>query len=102
MRLVNEHADTKSVLDAVGKLQVVAADGSLEDLRNEVHRAAEQLNTLRSAFDATMRDQQFLDEAEKLRIEIAPLPGDKVQELVQKLHGTPKDIVERARQAIRP
>ena len=63
---------------------------------------AEQLATLRSAFDATMRDQQFLDEAEKLRIEISALPGDKVQELVQKLHGTPKDIVERARQAIRP
>ena len=63
---------------------------------------AEQLATLRSAFDATMRDQQFLDEAEKLRIEISALPGDKVQELVQKLHGTPKDIVERARQTIRP
>jgi hypothetical protein len=63
---------------------------------------AEQLATLRSAFDATMRDRQFLDEAEKLRIEISALPGDKVQELVQKLHGTPKDIVERARQAIRP
>jgi tripartite-type tricarboxylate transporter receptor subunit TctC len=63
---------------------------------------AEQLATLRSAFDATMADRQFLDEAEKLRIEISPLPGDKVQELVQKLHGTPKDIVERARQAIRP
>ncbi len=63
---------------------------------------AEQLDTLRTAFDATMGDQQFLDEAEKLRIEISALPGDKVQALVQKLHATPKAIVERARQAIRP
>jgi tripartite-type tricarboxylate transporter receptor subunit TctC len=63
---------------------------------------AEQLNTLRTAFDATMADKQFLDDAEKLRIEISPLPGGKVQELVQKLHSAPKDVVERARQAIRP
>ena len=63
---------------------------------------AEQLNTLRAAFDATMADRQFLDDAEKLRIEISPLSGGKVQELVQKLHSAPRDIVERARQAIRP
>ena len=63
---------------------------------------AEQLNTLRAAFDATMTDKQFLDEAEKLRIDISPLSGAKVQELVQKLYAAPQDIVERARQAIRP
>jgi tripartite-type tricarboxylate transporter receptor subunit TctC len=64
--------------------------------------AAAQLDTLRAAFDATMGDPQFLDDAEKLRIEISALGGGKVQDLVQKLHATPKDIVERARQAIRP
>jgi tripartite-type tricarboxylate transporter receptor subunit TctC len=62
----------------------------------------EQVATLRAAFDATMADTAFLEDAEKLRIDISPLPGAKVQELVQKLHATPKDIVERARQAIRP
>jgi tripartite-type tricarboxylate transporter receptor subunit TctC len=63
---------------------------------------AEQLGTLRAAFEATMRDKQFLEDAEKLRIDISALPGVKVQELVQKLHATPKDVVEQARQAIRP
>ena len=62
----------------------------------------EQLVLLRSGFDATMGDRQFLDEAEKLRIEISALPGSTVQELVQKLYEAPRDIVERARQAIRP
>jgi tripartite-type tricarboxylate transporter receptor subunit TctC len=61
----------------------------------------ELLNTLRAAFDAAMRDPQLLDDAEKLRVDIAPLSGAKVQELVQKLYATPKDIVERARLAIR-
>ena len=63
---------------------------------------AEPLGTLRSAFDATMSDKQFLDDAEKARIDISPLSGTKVQELVQKLYATPKDVVTRARQAITP
>jgi hypothetical protein len=37
-----------------------------------------------------------------MRIDISPLPGAKVQEIVAKLHATPKDIVEKARAAIRP
>jgi tripartite-type tricarboxylate transporter receptor subunit TctC len=63
---------------------------------------AEQLATLRTAFDATMRDKQFLDDAEKIRIDISPLPGAKVQELVQSLYAMPKDVVARARQTITP
>jgi tripartite-type tricarboxylate transporter receptor subunit TctC len=64
--------------------------------------APEALSVLRTAFDATMRDPQFLADADRLRIDITPLPGGQVQDIVQKLHATPKDIVERARAAIRP
>ena len=64
--------------------------------------AAEQLEALRAAFDATMRDKEFLADAETMRIDISPLPGAKVQELVQKIYTAPKDIVARARQAINP
>ncbi len=63
---------------------------------------AELLDTLRSAFDATMRDKDFLHDAETIRIDISPLPGAKVQELVQKIYTAPKDVVARARQAINP
>ena len=63
---------------------------------------AELLDTLRSAFDATMRDREFLHDAETIRIDISPLPGAKVQELVQKIYAAPKNIVARARQAINP
>jgi tripartite-type tricarboxylate transporter receptor subunit TctC len=61
-----------------------------------------QLEILRTAFDRTVADKAFLEDAEKVRIDIAPLPGARVQEIVAKLFTTPKDIVERARQAIRP
>jgi len=64
--------------------------------------AAEPLATLRAAFDATMSAREFLDDAEKIRIDISALPGVKVQELVQQLYTTPKNIVVRARQAIAP
>jgi len=62
----------------------------------------EALATLRTSFDATMKDPQFISDADKMRIDISPLPGAKVQEIVTKLHATPKDIVEKARAAIRP
>src|ERR1700730_80856 len=64
--------------------------------------AAEQLDALRTAFDATMRDKSFLADAETMRIDISPLPGANVQELVQKLSAAPKDMVARARQVITP
>jgi tripartite-type tricarboxylate transporter receptor subunit TctC len=62
----------------------------------------EPLEALRAGFDATMQDPQFLDDAEKARIDISPLSGIMVQDLVRKLYATPKDVVMRARQAITP
>jgi hypothetical protein len=61
-----------------------------------------QLDVLRKAFDATMVDKEFLAEAEKSRIDIEPLSGAKVQEVVAKLYAAPPAIVDRARKAIRP
>jgi hypothetical protein len=57
---------------------------------------------LRTAFDATMNDPQFLADAQKTGVDVSPLPGASVQALVGKLYSTPKDIVERAKLAIRP
>jgi tripartite-type tricarboxylate transporter receptor subunit TctC len=63
---------------------------------------AEQINTLRTAFDATVTDPQFLADAEKMKISITPLSGAKVQALIEKLYATPKDLVERAKNVIKP
>src|SRR5215813_2762672 len=62
----------------------------------------EALAILGASFDATMRDADYKVDADKLRIDISPLPGAAVQDIVIKLHATPKDIVEKARAAIRP
>lgn len=64
--------------------------------------APEQVKTLRAAFMATMQDKQFLEEAEKARIDITPSSGERVQDVVQKLYAAPKNIVDRAKDAIQP
>ena len=61
-----------------------------------------QIEILRAAFDKTVADPAFLADAEKMRVDIEPLSGAKVQEVVGKLYATTPAIVERARQAIRP
>jgi hypothetical protein len=62
----------------------------------------EQIRILRTAFDATVKDPKFLAEAEKLKLSITPLSGEKVQALIAKLYASPKELVERAKAVIRP
>lgn len=55
---------------------------------------------LRKAFDATMKDPQFLADAEKARMEIMPVSGEEVQALVKKMFRAPANIVARAKNAL--
>jgi hypothetical protein len=64
--------------------------------------APAQLAILRKAFDDTMKDPQFLAEAAKLRIDVAPLSGTRVQEVVRNLYASPPDVIDLARAAISP
>jgi tripartite-type tricarboxylate transporter receptor subunit TctC len=61
---------------------------------------AERAAALRRAFAATMKDPAYLAEAEKLKIEVDPLSGAKVQELVAQVTATPPDVVARVRTAM--
>jgi tripartite-type tricarboxylate transporter receptor subunit TctC len=63
---------------------------------------AEQVSVLRAAFDATMQDPQFREDAQKTRIDINALSGARVQELVAKAYATPKPVVERAKELLKP
>jgi tripartite-type tricarboxylate transporter receptor subunit TctC len=57
----------------------------------------DRVAALRSAFDATMDDPAFRDEATKVGIEISPMSGKDIANLVASLYRTPPAIVERAR-----
>jgi tripartite-type tricarboxylate transporter receptor subunit TctC len=62
---------------------------------------AERVAALRKAFMDTMADKDFLADAAKARLEIAPIAGDKVQELVSELYATPADVARQAAAALK-
>ena len=58
---------------------------------------ADRLAALRAAFDATMRDPQFLAEAGKTRLFLDPVGGADIEALLQRAYAAPPEIVARAR-----
>ena len=60
----------------------------------------ETVDVLRKAFDDTMRDPAFLAEMQKANLEVNPISGKDVQELINRLFKTPPAVLERAKQII--
>jgi tripartite-type tricarboxylate transporter receptor subunit TctC len=57
---------------------------------------AERLAALRRAFDAVMKDKNFLAEADKLKLEITPVSGEAVQRLVAEVYRMPPAVLKKA------
>ncbi len=55
-----------------------------------------RIKTLRAAFMKTMQDPAFLAEAQKLSIEVDPVTGEKMQELVARISSFDRPVIERA------
>ena len=62
---------------------------------------ADRLAVLRESFMATMKDADFLADAEKLGIEIDPVSGEKFETLIKHVAGAPPDIIEKAVNALK-
>jgi hypothetical protein len=57
---------------------------------------ADRLAALRRAFDATMKDADFLAEAGKVQLEVDPLSAAEIEALLATAYRAPKSIVRRA------
>jgi tripartite-type tricarboxylate transporter receptor subunit TctC len=57
---------------------------------------AERINALRTAFDAMVKDPDFVADIRKLNVELDPLPGHRVQELIVHTLAIPASVRERA------
>jgi tripartite-type tricarboxylate transporter receptor subunit TctC len=56
-----------------------------------------RLAALRQAFERTLKDRQFLEDADKAGLEIQYVAGDEVQKLIEHVYATPKAVIERAK-----
>ena len=61
---------------------------------------ADRKAALVAAFDATMKDPEYLADAKKLKIDVNPVSAKELDELLAELYATPKDVVKKASEAI--
>jgi tripartite-type tricarboxylate transporter receptor subunit TctC len=55
----------------------------------------DRLATLRTAFEQTLKDPDFLAEAEKLNLDVKFMSGEEVESLVRKAYHSPPNLVSR-------
>jgi tripartite-type tricarboxylate transporter receptor subunit TctC len=61
---------------------------------------ADRAAALTAAFDTTMKDPAFLAETAQHKMEVAPVSGKKLAQMLAELYATPDNILEKARLAI--
>jgi tripartite-type tricarboxylate transporter receptor subunit TctC len=61
----------------------------------------ERKAALRAAFDATMRDEEFLADAKQIGIDVAPMTGAAIDQLLAELYATPPAIVAKTAQTMK-
>jgi hypothetical protein len=57
----------------------------------------DRVEMMREAMNATYKDPDFLADAEKQILTVAPVPATKVTELFAEAYATPPDVVDRIR-----
>jgi tripartite-type tricarboxylate transporter receptor subunit TctC len=62
---------------------------------------ADRVAALRAAFDATMKDEAFLAEANKQRMEIDPVSGAAINALLERVYSAPPAVIERIRELVK-
>jgi len=62
---------------------------------------ADRLAALRTAFDATMKDTEFLAAADKQRLNINPATGIEAEKIIEQIYAVPARISDRARDVIK-
>ena len=58
---------------------------------------ADRVAALRKAFTDTLKDPEFMAQANRTKMEINPVTGEQVQALVKKVLNTPPEVVQAAR-----
>jgi ABC-type phosphate/phosphonate transport system substrate-binding protein len=84
--------DDRKVMDII-----VSGDALGKPLAAAPNVPVDRVKALRDAFDATLKDTEFLAAARAAKLEISPISGVQLQEMIEKLLATPKNLTARAR-----
>jgi len=57
----------------------------------------DRLAALRRAFELTLKDPQFLADAEKMGVEVQHVGGAAIQTLLEKIYASPREIIDRGK-----
>src|SRR6266705_2311082 len=79
---------------------IVSGDALGKPLALAPNVPPERVKALRDAFDATVKDPEFIKAAAAARIDVNPIRGVALQSTVNKVLATPKHLVKRARSII--
>ena len=60
---------------------------------------ADRVAALRTAFDQAMKDKDLLVDAQKQDLEVLPMTGQEMQEMLAKIYATPAALIERLKEA---
>lgn len=61
-----------------------------------------RVDILRKGFDATVKDKEFLADAEKLKLDVSPIDAAATAQVVEKFYATPAAVVQKVRGALSP
>jgi tripartite-type tricarboxylate transporter receptor subunit TctC len=61
----------------------------------------DRVDALRRAFDATMKDQAFLDEAKQRNLEVDPRTGEQIEAVLRSIASLPEELRAKAAEMIR-
>jgi tripartite-type tricarboxylate transporter receptor subunit TctC len=56
---------------------------------------ADRVKMVRDAFDATMKDPDFIEDAKRNMLDVEPEDGAHLAALIDKVYATPKPIVDK-------
>ena len=75
----------------------MASSGSNLGPRNPALADAvkDRIKALRDAFEATMKDPDFLAEAARQKLIINPVSGEKIASLIERIYAMPRDVLDR-------
>src|SRR3954466_8127046 len=79
---------------------IVSGDALGKPMATAPNVPADRVTALRDAFDATVKDPEFLKAAAAARIEVSPILGVQLQDTVEKVLATPKNLADRAKAII--